>query len=54
MKIEEQNSSSGDVPYQCNFIILPRKEKIEESADVSGREFAEGSSTEKRIRKLIG
>ena len=45
MKISEQDSSSAESSYQCNFVLLPRKEKIKNVDDISGQESAEGCSS---------
>ena len=44
MKREEQNPASIGGSYQCNFVLLSRKEKIKGTEDVSGRESVEGFS----------
>jgi len=53
MKKEEPGLSPGDASYQCNFVILSRREKIKGMEDVSGREFAEDSfpSDNKTVKK---
>ena len=54
MEIEEQNSGNRDVPYQCNFLILPRKERVEEPPVVSGLQSAtDRFSSEMKVQKLI-
>jgi hypothetical protein len=41
MKKKEQNSQDANVPYQCNFIILPKKEKGGGSVDDSSKKLPE-------------
>jgi hypothetical protein len=45
MEIKEQDSAGADGSYQCNFVLLSRKDKIKGLGDVSGQEFTEGSSS---------
>jgi len=42
MKSEEQNSNNREVSYKCNFVLLSRKEKIEEPIGVSELESVVG------------
>jgi len=30
---EEENAGDEEMPYQCNFILIPRREKTENSAE---------------------
>jgi len=45
MEIKVQDSSNVGGSYQCNFVLLSRKEKIKESDHTSGQESTEGSSS---------
>lgn len=55
MKSEEQNLSNGDAPFQCNFVLLSRKEKTEEPIGVSGLEsVADCLPAQTKVQKLIG
>ena len=38
MQSKEQDPNNKDIPCQCNFIIVPRKEAPEESVDITGAE----------------
>ena len=52
MKNEEQKLNNADIPYLCNFIILPRKEEMEELVEVSGQDGASCCfALEKRVLK---
>ena len=43
MDINDQDSTNIGGSYQCNFVLLSRKNKIKGLDDVSGQESAEGS-----------
>jgi hypothetical protein len=45
MEIKEQDSTNIGGSYQCNFVLLSRKNKIKGLDDVSGQESAEDSSS---------
>jgi hypothetical protein len=47
MNIKEQDSNNIGGSYQCNFILLSRKEKTKGQDGISGRESPESCSTEK-------
>ncbi len=52
MKNQEENLSEQNTPYQCNFVLIPRKEKVAEQSDLSGPELNGGCfSLEKRIQR---
>ena len=51
MEIKEQDSTNIGGSYQCNFVLLSRKNKVKELDDVSGQESAEdSSSTENKVQ----
>jgi hypothetical protein len=51
MEINEQDSTHADGSYQCNFVLLSRKNKGKGACDVSGQESKEGSSpTENKVQ----
>ena len=52
MQSKEQDPNNINIPYQCNFILMLRKEVVEESGDISGAE-SDGDclSLEKRVQK---
>jgi hypothetical protein len=45
MNIKEQDSNDIGGSYQCNFILLSRKEKTKGQDGISGRETSEGCSS---------
>ena len=51
MEIKEQDSTNVGGSYQCNFVLLSRKEKIKGLDDVSGQESTEnGTSAENKVQ----
>ena len=51
MEINEQDSAIIGGSYQCNFVLLSRKDKIKGLDDVSGQESTEGcSSAENKVQ----
>lgn len=51
MEIKEQDSTNIGGLYQCNFVLLSRKDKIKGLDDVSGQESTENSaSTENKVQ----
>jgi len=55
MKSEEQNSNNREVSYKCNFVLLSRKEKIEEPIGVSEPESVADCfpAPPRKVQKLI-
>ena len=51
MEIKEQDLTHIGSSYQCNFVLLSRKDKIKGSDDVSGEESTEGGpSAENKVQ----
>ena len=51
MEINDQDSTNIGGSYQCNFVLLSRKNKIKGLDDVSGQESTEGSpSAENKVQ----
>jgi len=51
MEINEQDSTNIGSSYQCNFVLLSRKNKIKGLEDVSRQESTEDrSSTENKVQ----
>jgi len=51
MEIKEENSTNIGGSYQCNFVLLSRKNKTKGLDDVSGQESTEGSpSAENKVQ----
>ena len=45
MEKNDQDSTNIGGSYQCNFVLLSRKNKVQGLDDVSGQESTEGSSS---------
>lgn len=55
MKSDEQNLNNREASYKCNFVLLSRKEKIEEPIGVSELEsMADCFPAPRKVQKLIG
>lgn len=35
MKSKEENAGDEEMPYQCNFVLIPRREKTEKPTEYS-------------------